>query len=165
MSRNVDPLESAVLSVTTFHAGDASNVIPQEAVLTGTLRTFNPTIQELVVKRMQTVIDSIAAMHGAKIHFDFSYGYPVTINHPDQTDFASKIASDIAGSDRVNRSIAPMMGAEDFSYMLNERPGCFIFVGNGNSAGLHHPAYDFDDSVIPIGVSYWAKLVETGLAT
>ena len=104
-------------------------------------------------------------MHGAKIHFDFSYGYPVTINHPDQTDFASKIASDIAGSDRVNRSIAPMMGAEDFSYMLNERPGCFIFVGNGNSAGLHHPAYDFDDSVIPIGVSYWAKLVETGLAT
>ena len=165
VSRNVDPLESAVLSVTTFHAGDASNVIPQEAVLTGTLRTFNPTIQELVVKRMQTVIDSIAAMHGAKIHFDFSYGYPVTINHPDQTDFASKIASDIAGSDRVNRSIAPMMGAEDFSYMLNERPGCFIFVGNGNSAGLHHPAYDFDDSVIPIGVSYWAKLVETGLAT
>jgi hippurate hydrolase len=164
VSRNVDPLESAVLSVTTFHAGDASNVIPQEAVLTGTVRTFNLAIQDLVVKRMNTIINAMAAMHEASINFDFSLGYPVTVNHAAQTDFATKIAKEIAGKDRVETAIAPMMGAEDFSYMLNERPGCFIFVGNGNSAGLHHPAYDFDDSVIPLGISYWAKLVETGLA-
>jgi amidohydrolase len=163
VARNVDPLESAVLSVTTFHAGDASNVIPQEAVLTGTVRTFNPAIQDLVVKRMNTIIDAMAAMHEASIRFDFSLGYPVTVNHAHQTEFATEIARDIAGNDRVETAIAPMMGAEDFSYMLNERPGCFIFVGNGNSAGLHHPAYDFDDSVIPLGISYWAKLVETGL--
>jgi hippurate hydrolase len=164
VSRNVDPLESAVLSVTTFNAGDAFNVLPQDAVLRGTVRTFNPDVQDYVEKRMQEVLDAVAAMHGAKITLSYRRGYPVTTNHADQTEFAAKIASEIAGPERVNRAIAPMMGAEDFSYMLNERPGCFIFVGNGNSAGLHHPAYDFDDSVIPLGVSYWARLVETGLA-
>ncbi len=164
VSRNVDPLESAVLSVTTFNAGDAFNVLPQDAVLRGTVRTFNPDVQDYVEKRMQEVSDAVAAMHGAKITLSYRRGYPVTTNHADQTEFAAKIASEIAGPERVNRAIAPMMGAEDFSYMLNERPGCFIFVGNGNSAGLHHPAYDFDDSVIPLGVSYWARLVETGLA-
>ena len=163
VSRNVDPLESAVLSVTTFHAGDAFNVLPQDAVLRGTVRTFNPEIQDHVQERMQAVVNAFASMHGATITLSYQRGYPVTRNHATETDFAAQIASEIAGSDRVNRSIAPMMGAEDFSYMLNERPGCFIFIGNGPSAGLHHPAYDFDDSVIPLGVSYWARLVETGM--
>lgn len=163
VARNVDPLESAVLSVTTLHGGDAFNVLPQNVTMRGTVRTFNPDIQDLVIERMRQVINATGAMHGASIKFDYERGYPVTRNHEKQTEFAANVASEVAGNERVNRAIAPMMGAEDFSYMLNERPGSFIFIGNGNSAGLHHPAYDFNDAVIPHGVSYWARLVETGM--
>lgn len=164
VSRNVDPLESAVLSVTTFHAGDAFNVLPQKASLRGTVRTFNPTIQDHVEQRMREMISSFAALHGASIHLDYVRGYPVTRNHDRETTYAIDSARRTAGEDRVNQVIAPMMGAEDFSYMLDERPGCFIFIGNGTSAGLHHPDYDFNDAAIPHGVSYWADLVETRLA-
>ena len=163
VSRNVDPLESAVLSVTTIHGGDAFNVLPQNVTMRGTVRTFNPDIQDLVIERMRQVVNSTAAMFGASINLDYERGYPVTRNHEQETEIAAVIASEIAGRERVNRAIAPMMGAEDFSYMLNERPGSFIFIGNGNSAGLHHPAYDFNDAVIPHGVSYWARLVEAGM--
>lgn len=163
VARNVDPLESAVLSVTTIHGGDAFNVLPQNVTMRGTVRTFNPDIQDLVIERMRQVINATGAMHGASIRLDYERGYPVTRNHDAQTEFAAKVASEIAGSERVNRAIAPMMGAEDFSYMLNERPGSFVFIGNGHSAGLHHPAYDFNDAVIPHGVSYWARLVEKGM--
>jgi hippurate hydrolase len=164
VARNVDPLESAVLSVTTIHGGDAFNVLPQAVTMRGTVRTFNPEIQDLVIERMRQVINATGAMHGASMNLNYERGYPVTRNHEKQTEFAANVASEVAGSERVNRAIAPMMGAEDFSYMLNERPGSFVFIGNGNSAGLHHPAYDFNDAVIPHGVSYWARLVETGLA-
>ena len=164
VSRNVDPLENSVLSVTTFHAGDAFNVLPQEAVLQGTVRTFSGEVQDQIAERMHAIVNAMASMHGATITLAYHRGYPVTRNHEAQTGFAATVASEIVGKERVIRSVAPMMGAEDFSYMLNERPGCFSFIGNGPSAGLHHPAYDFDDSVIPLGVSYWARLVETGLS-
>jgi hippurate hydrolase len=104
-------------------------------------------------------------LHGANVRLRYTRGYPVTKNHAEQTAFAQEIASEIAGKDRVNGELPPMMGAEDFSYMLNARPGAFIFVGNGeNSAGLHHPAYDFNDEIIPLGSSYWVRLVEKALA-
>ena len=128
------------------------------------MRTFNADVQDQMTDRMHAIVNAMASMHGATISLSYQRGYPVTRNHAAQTEFAARVAGEIAGNERVNHAIAPMMGAEDFSYMLDERPGCFIFIGNGNSAGLHHPAYDFDDSAIPIGVSYWARLVETGLA-
>jgi amidohydrolase len=164
VSRNVDPLKSAVLSVTQFHAGEAFNVLPQTAVLKGTVRTFDPAVQDLVEKRMGEVAAGMAALHGATATLDYVRGYPATRNHDDQTAFAAKVAAEISGADNVNTDLPPVMGAEDFSFMLEARPGAFVFVGNGDTAGLHHPAYDFADSLIPTGVSYWARLVETRLA-
>ncbi|MFM8700883.1 MAG: M20 aminoacylase family protein [Hyphomicrobiales bacterium] len=163
VSRNVDPLESAVISTTVIHAGEAENVIPQDATLKGTVRTFSEKIRDLVEARMHAIADATAAMHGAQITFAYHRGYPVTVNHADQTAFAARIAADVAGNGQVNTAVAPIMGAEDFSYMLEARPGCFIFIGNGDSAGLHHERYDFDDNVIPTGVSYWVRLVEQAL--
>jgi hippurate hydrolase len=164
VARNVDPLESAVVSVCMFHAGNTDNVIPQTAQLRGTARSLVPYVQDLVETRMREIIEGTAKLYGAKVKFSYRRGYPVLKNHAAQTAFAAAVAADIAGKDKVNTSLAPVMGAEDFSFMLNARPGAFIFVGNGNSAGLHHPAYNFNDDVIPIGTSYWVKLVETALA-
>jgi hippurate hydrolase len=163
VSRNVDPLESAVVSVCLFQAGTTDNVIPQTAQLRGTARSLVPYVQNLIEKRMREIIETTAKLHGAKVKFSYRRGYPVLKNHAAQTDFAASVAVGITGKDKVNTALAPVMGAEDFSFMLNARPGAFIFVGNGDSAGLHHPAYNFNDDVIPIGTSYWVKLVETGL--
>ncbi len=163
VSRNVDPLESAVVSTTMMRAGEAFNILPQEAHLRGTVRTFNPAIRDLVERRMNAIVDATAAMHEATITLHYERGYPVTRNHDAQTAFASEVARQVVGADRVDANFPATMGAEDFSYMLEERPGCFIFIGNGDTAGLHHPNYDFDDAAIPIGASYWAKLVETAL--
>ncbi|WP_305989558.1 M20 aminoacylase family protein [Roseibium sp. MMSF_3544] len=162
-SRNADPLDSVVVSVTVFNAGSAFNVIPQEAVLRGTVRSLNPEMRDLAEQRMEGIVKSIAEAFDATAELHFRRGYPVTANHDEQTDFAAEIAEGIAGEGKVNRNIAPMMGGEDFSYMLEERPGAFIFAGNGDSAGLHHPEYDFNDDLIPVGCSYWVKLVETAL--
>jgi hippurate hydrolase len=109
------------------------------------------------------VVDGVAALTGARIALDYDRGYPVLVNHAAQTDIAARVASEVAGEANVNAAVAPMMGAEDFAYMLEAKPGAFIFVGNGDSAGLHHPAYNFNDEVIPVGSSYWVKLVETAL--
>ena len=163
VSRNVDPLQSAVLSITLIRAGDAFNVLPQTATLKGTVRTLNKSVQDLIERRMTDIVNGICSMHEAKVHFTYDRGYPVTSNHEAQTHFAAKAAGAIVGDDKVDTNLAPTMGAEDFSYMLEARPGAFIFVGNGDSAGLHHPAYDFNDHVIPIGVSYWARLVEAAM--
>jgi hippurate hydrolase len=163
VSRSVDPLESAVISVCEFHAGNARNVIPQTAVLRGTVRTLTPGIRALVEKRVREVVAGVAQMTGAKIELDYVPGYPVTVNHASQTEFATQVAKEIAGDANVHET-APMMGAEDFSYMLEARPGAFIFCGNGDSAGLHHPAYNFNDEAIVFGTSYWIKLVENTLA-
>jgi amidohydrolase len=163
VSRNVDPLESAVLSICEFHAGNARNVIPQSAILRGTVRTLTKETAELVEKRAREIVAGVALMTGARIELDYVHGYPVTVNHPSQTDFAIEVAKEIAGDNKVHET-PPMMGAEDFSYMLEARPGAFIFCGNGDTAGLHHPAYNFNDEAIPFGTSYWVKLVENTLA-
>jgi amidohydrolase len=163
VSRNVDPLEAAVVSICVFQAGTTDNVIPQTAKLRGTARSLLPEVQDVIEKRMHEIIEGTAKLYGAKAKLNYKRSYPVLKNHAKQTDFAAAVASQIAGADKVNTSLAPVMGAEDFSFMLNERPGAFIFVGNGDSAGLHHPLYNFNDDVIPVGTSYWVKLVETAL--
>ncbi len=163
VSRSVDPLESAVISVCEFHAGNARNVIPQTAQLRGTVRTLTAQVRDLVEKRIHEVVAGVAQITGAKIDCVYKRGYPVTVNHASQTEFATRIAKEIAGEANVHES-PPMMGAEDFSYMLEARPGAFIFCGNGDSAGLHHPAYNFNDEAIVHGTSYWIKLVENALA-
>jgi amidohydrolase len=163
VSRSVDPLDSAVVSICEFHAGNARNVIPQTAVLKGTVRTLTKKVRELVEKRIREVVAGVAQITGARIDLTYERGYPVTVNHAAQTDVATQVAKEIAGDANVLES-PPMMGAEDFSYMLEARPGAFIFCGNGDSAGLHHPAYNFNDEAIVFGTSYWIKLVENTLA-
>jgi hippurate hydrolase len=163
VARSVDPLESAVISICEFHAGNARNVIPQTAELKGTVRTLTPEVKALIAKRVREVVAGVAQMTGAKIDLEYVSKYPVTVNHDAQTDIATRVAKEIAGADKV-LEMAPLMGAEDFSYMLEARPGAFIFCGNGDSAGLHHPAYNFDDEAIVFGTSYWVKLVESTLA-
>jgi len=163
VSRNVDPVDSAVVSISTFHAGSADNVIPQTAKLGGTARSFRPETRDLLERRVGEIVRATAELHGGKATLTYTRDYPVTRNHARQAAFAATVAGQIAGADRVDTDVAPVMGAEDFSFMLNARPGAFIFVGNGDSAGLHHPAYNFDDEAIPVGASYWARLVETAL--
>ena len=163
VARNVDPLESAVISMCEFHAGNARNVIPQTAELHGTVRTLTPEVGELVEKRVREVVAGVAQITGAKIDLRYECGYPVTVNHAAQTEFATQVAREVAGEANVHET-PPLMGAEDFSYMLEARPGAFIFCGNGDSAGLHHPAYNFNDEAILYGTSYWIKLVENTLA-
>jgi len=163
VGRNVDPLDSAVISLCEFHAGNARNVIPQTADIRGTVRTLTREVSSLVEKRMHEVCAGVAQMTGAKIDLKFEYGYPVTVNHVAQTDIARRVAKEIAGDSNVHE-MPPMMGAEDFSYMLEARPGAFIFCGNGDTAGLHHPAYNFNDEAIVHGTSYWIRLVENTLA-
>jgi hippurate hydrolase len=163
VARNVDPLKSAVVSICVFQAGNAENVIPQTARLRGTARSLAPDVRELLEKRLHEVVEGTAALHGATAKLNYRRGYPVLENHDRQTAFAAAVAGGIVGADKVETAMAPVMGAEDFSYMLQARPGAFIFMGNGNTAGLHHPAYDFNDAAIPVGTSYWAKLVETAM--
>jgi amidohydrolase len=164
VARNVDPLESAVVSICVFQAGTAINIIPQTAKLRGTARSFTPEVRDLLEKRLGELVEGTARAHGAKATLRYRHGYPVTRNHAEQTAFAASVAADVAGSERVDTNVAPFMGGEDFAYMLEARPGAFIFVGNGDSAGLHHPAYDFNDEAISAGTSYWVRLVETALA-
>jgi hippurate hydrolase len=163
VSRTIDPLDSAVISVCEFHAGNARNVIPQTAELKGTVRTLTPEVRDLIEKRVREVVAGVAQQTGAKIDIVYERGYPVTVNHAAQTEIATRIASEVAGQANVH-TVPPMMGAEDFAYMLEARPGAFIFVGHGDSAGLHHPAYNFNDDAIVFGTSYWIKLVENTLA-
>jgi hippurate hydrolase len=163
VSRTIDPLESAVISICEFHAGNARNVIPQTAELKGTVRTLTPEVRELVEKRVREIVAGVAQITGAKIDLEYERGYPVVVNHASQTDLATQVAKEVAGDANVHDT-PPMMGAEDFAYMLEQRPGAFIFCGNGDSAGLHHPAYNFNDDAIVFGTSYWIKLVENTLA-
>jgi hippurate hydrolase len=163
VARSVDPLESAVISICQFNAGTADNIIPQTARLSGTARSLSPSVQDLVEKRLHEVVEGTARLYGAKARLTYKRDYPVTRNHEQQTAFAASVASEVVGGERVDTGVPPVMGAEDFSFMLNARPGAFIFVGNGDSAGLHHPAYNFNDEVIPIGTSYWVRLAETAL--
>lgn len=163
VSRNVDPLKSAVVSICMFRAGNTDNVIPQTVQLRGTARSLAPEVRDLLEKRLPVVVESTATAYGARAKLTYKRGYPVLVNHDKQTEFAASVAGQIAGQDKVDTGLPPMMGAEDFSFMLNARPGAFIWIGNGASAGLHHPSYNFNDEAIPFGTSYWVKLVETAL--
>jgi amidohydrolase len=163
-SRNVDPLDACVVSVTRFEAGSANNIIPQSAWLNGTVRTLHAATRDAVERRIREIAAGLAAAAGATARVEYRRGYPPTVNHPAQTEFAAKVARNVVGDSHVDSNIAPVMGAEDFSFMLEARPGAFIFLGNGDSAMLHHPAYDFNDAALPYGMSYWVELVETALA-
>jgi hippurate hydrolase len=162
-SRSVDPLDSVVVSVCTVKAGDAFNVIPQTAMLLGTVRTLSPDVRDLAETRIRTIVENVCAAFGAKAEIDYDRGYPVTMNDPDKTEFMANVARAVSGENAVDTTVLPLMGAEDFSYMLEQRPGAYIFLGNGDTAGVHHPAYDFNDEASPYGVSLWAKIVETGM--
>jgi hippurate hydrolase len=163
VSRSADPVESAVVSVTKFHVGDAYNIIAETAQLAGTVRTLKAEMRDLVEARIRRIVEGIATAHDARIVLDYDRNYPVTRNHAAETAFAARVAADVAGASGVDTETPPVMGGEDFSYMLEARPGAFIFIGNGDSAGLHNPAYDFNDEIIPAGSSYWARLVETAM--
>ena len=163
VSRTIDPIESAVVSVTQFHAGEAHNIIAEAARVSGTVRTLKPEMRDLVEKRIREIVGGIAAAHGATAVIDYDRNYPVTRNHPAETAFAARVASEITGAANVDMEAPPVMGGEDFSYMLEARPGAFVFIGNGDTANLHNPAYDFNDDAIPVGCSYWARLVETAM--
>jgi amidohydrolase len=163
-SRNVDPLDACVVSITRFQAGAASNIIPQSAWLNGTARTLRAATRDTAERRIREIAGGLAAAAGATARVEYRRGYPATVNHPTQTEFAAAVARKVAGEAQVDSNAAPVMGAEDFSFMLEARPGAFIFLGNGDSAKLHHPAYDFNDAALPYGMSYWVELVETALA-
>nr|WP_316656555.1 M20 aminoacylase family protein [uncultured Gellertiella sp.] len=163
-ARNADPLQSVVVSVTKFHAGFASNIIPDTATFGGTVRTLKPEMRDQAETRIREICQGLAAAHGAQANVSYMRNYPVTVNHADETGHAIDAATAIAGPQHVDGNTDPMMGGEDFSYMLNARPGAFIFLGNGDTAGLHNPGYDFNDDIIPHGISYWVKLAETRLA-
>jgi len=163
VARNVDPLESAVVSMTKIHIGDAYNVIAETGELAGTVRTLKPELRDLVEDRVKVLVSGIAAAFGATADIRYRRNYPVTRNHAAQTAFAAEVAGDVVGKGNVDTATTPIMGGEDFSYMLEARPGAFMFVGQGDTPGLHNPAYDFNDEIIPLGCSYWVKLVETAM--
>lgn len=163
-SRSLDPVDALVVSVTTFHGGDAYNVIPDTVTLTGTVRTLKGEANTLAETRMRAICENIAAAHGASAQVQYDSNYPVTFNHDEEAVFAGEVAKGVAGDAMVDTAVPPLMGGEDFSYMLEARPGAFIFLGNGDSAGLHNARYDFNDEIIPHGVSYWVRLAETALA-
>ena len=162
-SRNADPIKSVVVSVTQFHAGSAFNVIPQSAWLCGTIRTFDAGIRTQARTRIKEIAEGVALALGGSAEVKFRFGYPATVNHPAQTEKALAIAERVAGAGNVDYDIAPSMGGEDFAYMLLERPGSYIFIGNGpevEGQKLHQVNYDFNDEILPVGASYWAQLVE-----
>ena len=163
VARNVDPLHAAVISICHVPGRHADNVIPQTALLRGTARSLDPAGADLLEERLHEVVEGTARLYGATAKLTYKRDYPVTRNHERQAAFAAAVAAKWSAASGSTTDVAPVMGAEDFSFMLEARPGAFIFVGNGDSAGLHHPAYDFNDEVIPIGTSYWVKLVETAL--
>jgi hippurate hydrolase len=160
-ARNVDPLKSVVVSTTMFHAGSATNVIANRAELAGTVRTLEAAVRDQAEERLKAIAETTAKLFGATAEVKYERGYPATVNHARETGFATEAARAIAGKENVIDNAPPVMGAEDFSYMLEARPGAMINIGNGNTAGLHHPAYDFNDEIIPAGIQYWTLLAET----
>ncbi|WP_050528697.1 M20 aminoacylase family protein [Pseudorhodobacter aquimaris] len=162
VARNLDPLKQAVVSTCTLSTdSNAHNVIPQTVVMKGTVRTFDAEVQDMVEARVRDLPVQMALAYGARAEVAYQRGYPATVNAADNTGYAAEVAHSVSG--RINTATPPMMGAEDFSFMLNERPGAYIFLGNGDSAMIHHPAYDFDDGAIPFGASWYVGMVEARL--
>lgn len=168
VSRNIDPLEPAVVSVTKFHSGTAWNIIPNEAVIGGTVRAFSETVQAQVEQRIRQLCEGTAASHGATIAVRYERRYPPTVNTVEAAALCATVADGLVGAERVNRDPKPAMGSEDFAWMLRARPGAYVWLGNGTgSAGgcmVHNPGYDFNDAVLPVGAAFWVRLVETALA-
>ena len=167
ISRNANPQKGAVISVTRFFGGEAFNVIPDSVLMGGTVRTFDPAVQDMIIERMEAITTGIATALGGSAELRYRRGYPVTSNHAENAEIAAAVAADVVGAGQVLRDIAPVMGAEDFSFMLQEKPGCYIWLGQGGQVGgegaLHHPRYNFNDDALPIGASYFATLVEQRL--
>ena len=163
VSRNADALDRLVVTVTQIHAGSGTNIIPDTAQIVGTVRTFRPEVQDLVIPRMEQIVEHQAASFGMTAKLTYEKGYPATVNNADEAAFAAGVAREVVGEARVDDACPPIMAAEDFSYMLNARPGAYLFLGQGDTAVCHHPAYDFNDEIAPIGASFFARLVETAL--
>ncbi len=164
VSRNVNPLDELVVSVTQFHAGDTWNVVPPTAMLRGTVRTFRKEVQDMAESGMQRIVEQICSAFGATGTLRYERRYPATVNSPRETEWSANVAKAVAGESNVNCNPQPCMGGEDFSFMLEQRPGCYVWIGNGpsdNDRLLHNPRYDFNDEILPLGATYFAKLVET----
>ncbi|MGP1355640.1 amidohydrolase, partial [Roseicyclus sp.] len=161
VSRNNYALDDLVISVTQIHAGTTDNVIPDRAYINGTVRSFDPAVQAMVMRRMEEIVTGTGAAFGVTARLDYEVGYPATINDAEAAAFAARVAGEVVGTDLVDPQAGREMGAEDFAYMLQERPGAYLFVGAGPWAGLHHPEFDFNDAIAPIGASIFARLVET----
>ncbi|MGL1833449.1 M20 aminoacylase family protein [Rhodocyclaceae bacterium SMB388] len=162
-SRTLDPLDAAVVSTTLFHAGEAYNVIPDRAQLSGTVRAFRPEVQSIVEARLRELCAGIAAAHRVKIDIEYRRGYPPTVNTSDEAALCAEVAAALVGPEQVVTDARPSMGAEDFAYFLQHRPGCYVWIGNGPDEGgcmLHNPNYDFNDDIIPVGGAYWVELVK-----
>jgi amidohydrolase len=163
VSRSIDPQDAAVISVTQFHGGDAYNVIPESVEIHGCTRCFSPKVQAMMENKMRVMTEQICAAFGAQAEFFYEKRYPPTVNAQAETDMAAQAAASVVGADRVNLNPKPAMGSEDFAYMLQAKPGSYIWIGNGDGEGscmVHNPGYDFNDAILPIGASYWVKLVE-----
>ncbi len=162
-SRTLHPCESAVVSVTQIHAGEAWNIIPEEVLLRGTIRTFKPEVQETVERTIERLCSGIAAANGAQISVVFDHRYPPTVNSVSEALFCREVAAEVFGQEKVLTDVLPSMGAEDFAYMLREKPGCYVWLGNGPGTGgctLHNPHYDFNDDILAYGISLWVRLVQ-----
>ncbi len=168
VSRRLDPLDSAVLSITQFFAGgEAYNIIPAEARIGGTVRAFKPEVEDAIEAAMESICAGVAAAHGVQATLDYRRGYPPTVNTAAEAALCAQVLTGLVGEANVLTDAAPSMGAEDFSYMLRERPGCYVWIGNGLAEGgcmLHNPHYDFNDAILPLGASYWVALVQKLLA-
>ncbi|MCH2094227.1 MAG: M20 family metallopeptidase [Rhodobacteraceae bacterium] len=163
VSRNVPAVQQVVLTVTQIHSGSGTNIVPDTAQVVGTVRTFDPVMRDLVEKRLTTITTHQAAAFDMDATVTYERGYPATVNHPDGTQSAIRAARDVVGAANVDDNTMPRMVGEDFSYMLEARPGAYVFLGMGDRPQCHHPAYDFDDSVAPVGASYFARLIEMTL--
>jgi hippurate hydrolase len=166
VARNIHPLESGVVSVTQVHGGDTWNVIPQEVVLRGTVRTFKADVQALIERRMGEIVAGIASTFDMSATLRYERRYPATVNAPDETRHALAAASALVGAEQVDTDPTPSMGSEDFAFMLQNKPGCYVWLGGGrgpDTPNLHNPRYDFNDDVLPIGASYWVTLAEQQL--
>ena len=167
VSRYIDPQQPVVLSVTQFHGGDAYNVIPNEIEMKGTIRCFSSTVQLAMEKQMKQITSSICSAYGADYEFEYEHRYPATVNSEDEVEVSAKVAKEISGEDMVSLSPTPSMGSEDFAFMLQEKPGSYIWIGNGDQEGscmLHNPGYDFNDEILPIGATYWVNIAEETLS-
>ncbi|WP_109311696.1 M20 aminoacylase family protein [Ruegeria sp. AU67] len=160
VSRNNYALDDLVVSVTQIHTGTVNNVIPDTAFINGTVRTFDPNVQQMVIERMEQIVQGQATSYGVEARLDYEKNYPATINDGEKAGFAAEVARDVSGAERVVGNMGREMGAEDFSYMLQSRPGAYLFLGQGESAGLHHPKYNFNDEIAPVGASFFARIVE-----